>query len=231
MKKQQLRDCFDKVKPREELVRTTLDRMHAARQGEPQTSRRTLNYGFVTRLATAACALVLLVGVGISLGRGAITASDPSPLQDERVSPATTDASGEPFGIHPSSARIGAAERILARAREQGGEWAVAEVDVEAMYFLELTDEQRAEGILQRCAVVLRTITIAQTNALEEHALPDGDSEEAFVAQICFTNAEDVAHMMDAIGSSVLVRLHVAESNGEAVWRIEEFYPEDVPME
>lgn len=231
MKKQQLRDCFDQVKPREELVHTTLDRIHAVQRGDVKTPHRTPNFGFATRLATAACALVLLVGVGVSLGRYMITAPDPSLSPGERVSPSEINEHAQPYEATPNATMIRGAESIIARAKAQGGEWAVAEADVEAFYFLELTDEQRAEGVIHCCAVVLRTKAIVETNAREEHALPVGEAGGTFAARISLTDATDATRMMDAVDSSVLVRLHLAETDGEMAWMIEEFHPVDTPVE
>ena len=232
MKKQQLRDCFDKVKPREEIVRTTLDKIHEVRQKAAETPRgSTANFGFVTRLATSACALVILVAIGVPLGRNVIKMQGTSPGKDERMSRPDTQNAAEPYKINPNTATIIDAGDIIARARAQGGDWAVAEAEIDAFYFLELTDEQIAAGISQSCGVALRTKTLVETNVSEEHALSGVKNGEMLIAKICFTNPDDASQMINSVGSSVLVRLHMEETNGESIWIIEEFNIEDVPVE
>lgn len=220
MKKQQLRDSFDKIRPSEELVDTTLDRIHAVQSGESEKPRRVFNYGFAARLATAACALVLLVGVGASLGRFVITPPDQVQIVEGRENVPT-------YEITPNAVKIISAENYIGRAKAQGGEWAVAEAEVETVYYLNLTDEQKSVGVIQSCAVALSEIKIAETNASEEHTVPVGKAEEMFAAQISLTEEADVTRIMNAIGSTVLVRLHVSDPSGEIVWTIEEFYVED----
>ena len=142
-----------------------------------------------------------------------------------------TQNAAEPYKINPNTATIIDAGDIIARARAQGGYWAVAEAEIDAFYFLELTDEQIAAGISQSCGVALRTKTLVETNVSEEHALSGVKNGEMLIAKICFTNPDDASQMINSVGSSVLVRLHMEETNGESIWIIEEFNIEDVPVE
>ena len=63
MKEQDLRRCFSKIKPSESLVSDTIRRINEA--GERQSARASFRFSY--RLASAMCALVLVIGLGVAV--------------------------------------------------------------------------------------------------------------------------------------------------------------------
>lgn len=210
MKRQELRACFDRIQPREELIRSTIVQVNAAREGK-RPARATSGYSFVMRLASAACALLLLIGLAFTLDRDVITSPEVLPTPSERVSPMTADAMDgvkEPREVVSGGALVGC-EEMLATAQAFGTDFAVCTVVVDAVYF-----KSESEGF-----ATLRPITIA--DGCSSTWLSDGTQ-----AVIAAFDASDAAlrSMVDLMGSEVLVGLHTEMRDGETVWVIHELH-------
>lgn len=220
MKRQELRVCFDRIQPREQLIRSTLDRIHGVQEGN-RPARVMPTYAFATRLVSAACALVLLVGIGVSLGKDAITAPDMLPAQNERVSPMTADAMDgvvEPREVVNGGELVGC-EAMIETAKGFGSAFAVCSAVVDAVYF-----KSETEGY-----ATLRPVTVADGSAT------DWTSEEAVGAQtvvVAFdASDEQMRSLIDQMGGEVLVGLHTETRDGESVWVIHEMHLQQHPVE
>lgn len=215
MKKEQLRASFARIQPREALVQATLERICEQRaRGAVDGKRQSL--GFATRLATAACALLLVIGVGVMAARNGLLPSSDAVLasDDERTAPLTVDgqsAEGD-AAVEPQSGFVGC-EDMIAAARGYGSDWAVGSATVEGVYL--------AEGM-----VTLRMTAVADHAASEGAAWSEGD---ALVAYFDTNNAELCALMTDM--GDVLAGLHVEQRDGTEVWVIHEAYAEVATVE
>lgn len=216
MKRQELRACFDRIQPREELIRSTLSRVHAAQEERPTPASS--GYSFMMRLAGAACALVLLIGIGVSLGKDAITAPDVLPASDERMTPMAVGDEREGQDKTPTAdaAVLVGCEQMVEQAKSYASDWMVCSAMVDAVYF-----KSETEGV-----ATLRPQTLADGSANDFSA----DDELTVVA--AFDASDDaLGAMVDQMGSEVLVGLHVETRDGESVWVIHEMHVPETPVE
>lgn len=75
MKKEELRAALHRIKPDEALICRTLDEIHTR---EARKERRTSPYAFGYRLVGAMCAFILMIGIGVSVGKDWVA----SPMED-----------------------------------------------------------------------------------------------------------------------------------------------------
>jgi hypothetical protein len=219
MKRQELRACFDRIQPREELIRSTLEGIRGVQENNhPVCTMPT--YAFATRLAGAACALVLLVGVGVSLGRNVVVAPDALLVQDERVSPMTADAMDgvtAPREVTVGGELVGC-EDMLKTAKSLSADAAVCTAAVDAVYF-----KSETEGF-----ATIRPLAVADGSYADWIDAVDG--ELTLVAAFDATN-EELRSLVDRMGSEVLVGLHTETRDGETVWVIHELHAQETAVE
>lgn len=129
MKKSNLRSALGRIRPSEELITKTLDRMESEKLKKvPKFETRQSNFSFAYRLAGAMCALILIIGAGVYFGH------------DTVVSPTLDSAGGyqraafnadvtETGAKHPefSNSASSAAETLASRAK---GNWDILEGEV-----------------------------------------------------------------------------------------------------
>lgn len=219
MKRQELRACFDRIQPREELIRSTLEKIRGVQENK-QPVRTMPTYAFATRLVGAACALVLLVGVGVSLGRDVVTAPDTLLVQDERISPMTADAMdgvATPREVTVGGELVGC-EEMIETAKSLSTDAAVCTAVVDAVYFKSAT-----EGF-----ATIRPLTVAEGSNADWTDAVDG--ELTLVAAFDADN-EEMRSLLDLMGSEVLVGLHTETRDGETVWVIHEMHAQEQAIE
>jgi hypothetical protein len=114
MKESDLRRAFASVTPDESLIRATIDRVQAQKYAQAanqaaalaaQPVRKAAPYAFVYRLAGVACALLLVLGMGISIGKDATQ----PPVADSAASYARThftDTAALPLFVQLTSKTI-----------------------------------------------------------------------------------------------------------------------------
>lgn len=203
MNKQQLKQCFGQIKPREQLITETIQRVHALQYNKATPVRRTApNFAFATRLATAACALLLVVGIGIGIG----TTGGLLNTARDTDTPTPTDIHGEPSDASPdqTSDEINR-EAMIARAAEQGTDWAVLEAVI---------DKATGDG------------NIALTVSEVVDGTIDWSADGPMTLQAHFDVANEQLHaLFDSVGDRVLVGMHVEQCDGSPVWVLHEFHP------
>lgn len=224
MNKQQLRNCFDKIRPREALIEMTLNRVHR-QQTQAQfasvkdTSARPMSrLAFATRLASTACALALVIGMGIAMGKDAVTAPSVKTNDGGRsVTPmALTSADDEPAVRTPSV--VGAftgCEQMIAAAADYETDRAVFSATVEAVYFTNET-----EGII---VLYPETIAARQISANGPGWVSD---DGTLAAHVVLTDA-DREMLLNSVGSCALVGIHAEQRETEMSWVVHEIYPEN----
>ena len=222
MNRQELRACLDRIQPREQLIRTTLDQIHAAQEGK-RPVRAASGYAFGMRLASAACALLLLIGVALSLDMDTITAPVQLPTQDERVSPMTADAMD---GVTETPAvvtdvEVTGCEDMIARAAAYGTDYAVLIAAAEALYF-----PNANEGV-----VSFRPITLVDGQITNGALDTTAEESTAIAACVDLNDAALQAMLSNAVGGEVLVGLHVETRGEESVWVVHEMYLQESAVE
>jgi hypothetical protein len=208
MNKQQLKQCFDRIKPSEQLVAETIQRVHALERKKTMPVRRAApNFAFATRLGTAACALLLVVGIGIGIGTpGGLlnTARDTD-------TPTPMNVHGEPSDVS-SDQTPGAINReaMIARAAEQGTDWAVLEAVI---------DMAAGDG-----SIVLTVSEIVKV--ARQDGATDWSVDTPMTLQAYFNaDNEQLQTLFDAVGDRVLVGMHAEQRDGSMIWVLHEFHP------
>lgn len=208
MNKQQLKQCFGQIKPREQLITETIQRVHALQYKEATPVRRAApNFAFATRLGTAACALLLVVGIGIGIGTpGGLlnTARDTD-------TPTPMNVHGEPSDVS-SDQTPGAISReaMIARAAEQGTDWAVLEAVID-----------KAAGDGSAILTVSEVVGVARRDGAT-----DWSADGPMTLQAYFdADSEQLQTLFDTVGDRVLVGMHIEQRDGSPVWVLHEFHP------
>ena len=209
MNKQQLKKCFDRITPGEELMRSTLEAVHAAQAGQGQTVRSMPRYAFATRLAGAACALVLVVGLGVTIARQSAT----SPLLSEEGRGVDLLPANE-GPLEPSEqaddAVFDSLDHLIAAAQAEGGDWMVLEGRVDAFYAE--PDKHPGTG---RMSVATKGLLDAQTS--DDVLLPATDG------QLLDVDAKVSDALFNVIGADAYLYLTASEQDGQTVWTLSGF--------
>ena len=214
MKRKELRDCFESIWPRAQLIKTTLERVHAVQYGRAAASRPTWSYAFATRLATAACALLLVLGIGVYVGRNGnlLSVADarggdiPTPMNIKdatALDPAPSNGD--------ASALLEQCEDMITRAKVYGSDFAVLSATVDAVYFVDAAKQ----GMDGRCAVVLCPRTVVHATETVADSL---DTEDSLIAYAALSDG-----LINAISSDLLLGMHAEQGTDGPVWVIHEY--------
>lgn len=132
MKKSDLAKALGRIRPRDELIQKTLDKMESEKQKKiPKFEVRQSNFSFAYRLAGAMCALILIIGAGVYFGRDTIvtpTADSPDGYQRAAFNADSTAAS-----TTAAPSLVSAEQTALALAERAEGKWDVFEGEVVAV--------------------------------------------------------------------------------------------------
>ncbi len=211
MDKQQLRRCFDRIKPSEALIRTTCNRIEEARKDKTAMSQRR-SYGFAYRLATTACALLLVVGVGVTLGKDAAHNPNTAQSQDiDRVVPFNADGNQESPATSSNEPQTAICTAMIERARAQGDEWLVITAYLDAV---STKQNESKDGFDYTVMVSSQQIVASDPNG----SFIFSDDEACSLTE---NIAADT--IMNAVGSRVHLRLRAEQQAGKTVWTVQEF--------
>ena len=218
MKKEQLRESFARIQPREALVLATLEKIQEQRQ-RGESAQRKLSLGFMTRLAAATCALLLVIAVGVVAAKNdMIPSSVVVPSENERSTPMTADCQ-DPSGdavISDCASELVGCEQMIETARAYGTDWAVFAATVD---YLNIADGR----------VALRPLAIADKS--ESASDVAWTSEEQDDLMVCFDVSDaELCGLMINMGN-VLVGIHAEERDGEVLWVLHEAYAQVEPIE
>ena len=208
MRKEELYASLARIQPSEELICSTINKINEQRLGIRE-KKSMPTFAFAYRLASALCALVLVVGIALSaqpmlssdstgdLGRNA----DGSLLSEG------ADATPAAYGIDES-------EMLAGVGRLQYDSWAVAEGNVSAVLFGELSDSERADGAIFKCVAQI------DVSCIRDSALSDADEPTGSInATIAFYDAESANGFISLSGEDVAFLL--TEQDGE--WIIADY--------
>lgn len=218
MKKQELYASLEKIKPDEKLIRATLEKIE---QQKEKQERKSSFFAVSYKLASAACALAIVVCVGIFAGKDAII----SPVEDtpDTYSPSSfalnalpKEAEDEPFTAdEPSDVKTDETEQagaeLLSRAAELSGDWQVIQGTIDGMYFV--PNAADGEGDCLTAVKVERTI-----GSQGDSDLPISDGYISVSVNLDGDLSAD--ELAQAMGARVCAILVATEQSGKPVWQI-----------
>ena len=211
MKEHELKRCFERIKPREQLIDDTLCRVHELQNEKVRSRvrRTSFDWSFATRLASAACALLLVVGVGISLGTAGNLPHKDDVSKTSAVEPMDIGHGEQPGDVVSPDAPYDL-EGMSERAAELADDWAVLDAVI---------DMATGDG-----SIVLSVAEVC--DGAGGRIVPDGEADQqpTLLAYFDASNAQMQA-LFDAVGGRVLVGVHAEQREGSPVWVIHEFHP------
>lgn len=220
MKEQDLRRCFAKIKPSESLVSDTIRRIGEAE--EKRSARSSFRFSY--RLASAVCALVLVLGLGVAVLYNPTMI--PKSYETESASPMSLvsgrnvneGAATEPT-VTPNDDVL---SRMTGDARSAGGEYgdyAVFFGNLDGCYFDGVTPEDAEHGVMYHCTL---TFTVNEEDlTASSGATALFIDEGAIRADVYVYDADTMDMILGSCADHVYVRLAV--ERGE--WVVEELIP------
>ena len=200
MKIKELRDSFDRIRPREELISSTVARVEEYKARRER--RFAWLYGsFGMRLAGALCAFALMFTIGFSVARQ---------MTDTPSERTLADLSG---GISNADGVIS-----LSSAREFENGYIVINGMIEGISFTDLKESDAQSGAIRRCKISVTAealVEISDTLTVDLH-----NTNEAFVAEMVFY---DDASMNAFFDQSTNMMMLCLTPDGSGNWTIVEF--------
>ena len=207
MKEQDLKRCFSKIKPSESLVSDTIRKISEAE--EKQSARASFRFSY--RLASAMCALVLVIGLGVAVLYNPTmipkSTEGESVAQMSLVSGRT--AEDEVESTLPASCDTAVLERMTEDAKRAGGEYAVFFGSLDGCYFGGVTPEEAEDGVMYRC-----TLTFTASTA-------SSDETGSIQADVYVYDADTLDMILASTAGHVYVRLGGMDGD----WTVEELIP------
>lgn len=225
MKKQELRAALDKIRPDEALIGATLNRIEERRQNERMSDRGT-SYGFTYRLASAVCALLLMIGLGVMVSQNPAIAPVEGGTEgmEDRLAPIAETGEDD---THVVPLPTDASERLggmVSRAAEEGGDWLVVQGTLEGCFFGELTKADSEAGVAYRCTMALTPMLLLDATTPDPDASSDlSHGGEALQAEIALYDDATLQELIDSMGSVACFRLSGTVQDGQMVWQVREW--------
>ena len=220
MKEQDLIRCFSKIKPSESLVSDTIRKINEA--DEKQSARA--GFRFSGRLASAVCALVLVLGLSIAV----LYNPTMIPKTQEGESAAEMALLSGRTVIQDSLAEStvtpdgGVLSRMAVDAAEAGGEYgeyAVFFGSLDGCYFGDVTSQDAERGVTYHCTL---TFTVNEEDlTVSSGATALFIDEGAIRADVYVYDADTMEMIMNSTAGHVYVRL----SGERGEWVVEELIP------
>ena len=221
MKEQELKECFSKIRPSEKLVSRTLDRLESERNAA--NSRVRFMRGFSYRLASAMCALLVVLGLGAAVivnpamipkeTDGAREASEMSFVSGRNTSD-TND------GIMTVSSDEAIVESMVNEARLQGRDFAVFAGSVDGCYFGGVTQEDAERGVMYHCTLTFNVDadTVISSDGADLPYIGEGN---ALQADVYIYDHDTMDMILNSTAGYAYVRLAFDGSE----WVVEDFIP------
>lgn len=202
MKEQDLKRCFSKIKPSERLVNDTIRKIDEAERAE--STRPAFRFSY--RLASAVCALVIVLGLGVAVLYNptmipkAQDAESASPMSLASGRTADDDQSAQTTAVADTAVLA----RMNADAEAEGGEYKVFFGSLDGCYFGGVTPEDAERGVMYRCTL---TFTVSE--------------DESVQADVYVYDSDTMDMILGSTAGYVYVRL----SDSDGGWVVEELIP------
>ena len=213
MKKEDVRASLSRIKPDEALIALTLDNIEKQRE---RSERRSSFFNVSYRLATAMCALVVVICVGFLVGKGGLLTTEnkdgyyQSPFTVNEVVNDSARALEDEATADESDNAEEAIAALLSRAEGAEGAWHAYLATLDGIYFSPSNESGDT--------VCLVTLRIERLLALSEGL--EATSEESIIVSVPLEEASLVDLLVNAIGERVCVRAYVPDSEGDNLWQI-----------
>ena len=207
MRKEELCASLAKIQPSEELICSTINKINEQRLGLKKRRSMTTPM-FASRLASAVCALLVVIGVAFYV--------QPSlSLQSEPIDSSTRSGmDGSPYGeeVTPSGSHgVDESEILSSVARLEYSDWAVVEASVDMCLFAPAD-----EGALYTCILQLGISRVADSDSVSIDALA---VDTPISATLSFYD-EEAANSFFALSDE---NVSFLLTEGESAWQVEDF--------
>ncbi len=210
MKQEELKSTLGKIQPREELIQSTLNRVHEQQAQKLTSARRSAFFPAVynrgMRLAGAVCAFALVFSMGFAVAKlgGGNPADTKEPLSVNMMATLDTE------NVNNDNLRIASFGLIPAE------EWMVVRGRVSSIRFLEMTEENKAMGAI---ASIELGITATNVEGRSE-VFSRTNVNSALTATILIYDTDSLNLLVDTSAPELLIHLIPTEGEG---WDIHDF--------
>lgn len=205
MKKDDLKASLGKIRPREELIESTLNKIEAAQERKETKAR----FGFAgpatLRLAGALCSFIFVFFFGFAVARHGMTA----PSTDENPGRSIVELDT----VCVPDPDISLASFMF---EDENTEWIIVECDVTSLGIVDKTDNDIAGGVAHRCRVELTAQSVQGVS--ENFSLKSIYSD--IDAEICFYDEDELYRFVTCMSENMLIRLI---RNGDNSWSASDF--------
>ena len=213
MKKEELKASLGRIQPREELVNSTLARIHEQQARERSSTKQTGGffpavYNRGLRVAGAVCAFALVFSIGFAVAKlggvdPTVTPVDPSARLAGTLDTDVVNSSGLNVAMYADFAEE---------------EWIAVRGNVASLLFTDLTEEQSAMGAIA-CAEV--HISVKSIEGRSEEFSRETISTE-LTASVLLYDTETLNALANASTSDLIIRLMPTDNDG---WDILDLCP------
>lgn len=210
MKKEELKASLGRIQPREELVNSTLARIHEQQAQERSSTIQRGGffpavYNRGLRVAGAVCAFALVFSIGFAVAK--LGGVDPTvtPVDPSARLAGTLDTD---VVNNPSLAMFSLGEE----------EWIAVRGNVDSLRFVDLTEEQSAMGAVASAEV---TIAVKSIEGRSEEFSRETINRE-ITATVLLYDTETINALVNASTSDLLIRLMPIDNDG---WDILDLCP------
>ncbi|MBQ8407424.1 MAG: hypothetical protein IJY39_01025 [Clostridia bacterium] len=208
MKKEDLKSTLGKIKPREELVNSTLVKMKEQREKEwRRETRVTPVYARSLRVAGAFCAFAIVFCLGFFAARQSdALVTEPDSPEIRLSGELDTDNVSNP-GIN-----------IASYGLDEETEWIIVNGRIDSMQFGALDEQDEADGVVSRAIV---SVSVSDVVNRSEELSRDKINTE-IEADVLFYDTESLNAFVNSMSGELLIKLVPVAENG---WEIADFSP------
>ena len=209
MKKSDLRSTLGTIHAREEQIASVMERVAARSQtAERKTAMSGLSFGM--RLGAAACAFMMVVGLGVyAFSNGLFTSPDAVDYGVQRTNEENTDTENTD-NSHDSADETDTLVALLAESEKIDGGWAIIRGTANAFYFA----GGEVESDMYRCIIAVSVELTEKTS--------DGIviSESEIAADVTFVGDAELNEFTNSISSTVTLLIEKNDDGCDTAWTV-----------
>ncbi len=211
MKKSDLRATLGSLHARDEQISRVMENVAARKQkAEKRSAMSRLNFGM--SLAAAACALMIVVGLGVNAFMGGLfNEPDAVDYGVQRANEENTEITDtEKDNSHDPADEKSALEVLLAESEKIDGDWAIIRGTANAFYFA----GGEADDGSYRCIIA---VSVEKTEKTSDGIVIN---ESEIVADITFADDEELNRFTDNLSSSIEILIEKNGADHDAAWTV-----------
>lgn len=223
MKKEDLRESLDRIRPSEELINVTMQKIKEQQKVQQRTKVpfwSTMNYRWVSPVA--ACALIFCVGL-IAWGQTGrnVAQEGTTEVQEYRLA---EDASGEFLGGNETDTEgqpVTEEQSAFSQMDTSYEQWALLRGTVLSCRFLEVSPEDAAKGMKPQA--ILEFDLQEVLDRTKQCEVEDTDTIRILAD---FADEQRLNELVNSMGSEISIQVIPTENREEASWEIADFFLE-----